>query len=303
MSANDPTWHSFAGRESPAAIASDVGSDRQADEVLRGRHETLHTRLETAPICFWRADREGRLLEVNSAYINLSGYTREELLGLGIFDLEAIPGATTIEKHLQRIIGYGSNTFESIHVRKDGSTWHAEVSATFLEIGGGEFFTFLRNTGERAGIDHLSLSSNAESVIRQRHGGSRILVVDDQPFNLEVAKIMLEGAGLVVDTAEDGAIAIAMAGQAHYAVILMDMQMPNIDGLEATRQIRGIPGYRQTPIIAMTANTSAEARASCLEAGMTDFMTKPFDADLFFKRLLDALNQPCQPLIPDGPTA
>ena len=294
MSANDPTWHSFAGRESPAAIASDVGSDRQADEVLRGRHETLHTRLETAPICFWRADREGRLLEVNSAYINLSGYTREELLGLGIFDLEAIPGATTIEKHLQRIIGYGSNTFESIHVRKDGSTWHAEVSAAFLEIGGGEFFTFLRNIDERKGIDRPSLSSNAESVIRERHGGSRILVVDDQPLNLDVAKIMLERTGLVVDTAEDGAIAIAMAWQAHYAAILMDMQMPNMDGLEATRQIRGIPGYRQTPIIAMTANTSAEAKTSCLGAGMNDFMTKPFDADMLFGMVLHWLNQ-CDP--------
>ena len=295
MSANDPTWHSVPGCESPAVITSDASSGKHAEEVLRGRHKTLLTQLETTLDCFWRADREGNLLEANPAYIRLSGYTREELLGLGIFDLAAIPGATTIEAHLQRIIGYGSDTFESIQLRKDGSTWLAEVNAAFLDIGGsGEFFAFLRDISGRKRIEPPAVSINAEAVIRECHCGSRILVVDDQALNREVARMLLETTGLVVDTAEDGAVAIAMAWQAHYAVILMDMQMPNIDGLDATRQIREIPGYRQTPIIAMTANASAEAKTSCFEAGMTDFMTKPLDADLFFAMLLRSLNQ-CDP--------
>ena len=195
MSANDPTWHSVPGCESSSVIASDASSGRQADEALPGRKQTHRARLETTLDCFWRADRDGRLLEANPAYIRLSGYTLEELLGLGIFDLAVIPGATTIEEHLQRIIGYGSDTFESIQLRKDGSTWLAEVSAAFLDIGGGEFFAFLRNIGERTGIDRSSLSSDVESVIRQRYPGSRILVVDDGPLNLEVARMMLEATG------------------------------------------------------------------------------------------------------------
>jgi CheY-like chemotaxis protein len=135
------------------------------------------------------------------------------------------------------------------------------------------------------------VSTSAEAVIRQRHGGSRILVVDDQALNREVARLMLDDTGLVVDTADDGEVAVAMAWQAHYAAILMDVQMPNVDGLDATRQIREIPGYLQTPIIAVTANTFADAGTSCFEAGMNDFITKPIDPGQFFGMLLHWLSQ------------
>ena len=303
MSVNDSTWPLDQGRDSPAALAFHASNGQQSEEALRHRDEPLHAMRKTSLDGCWRTDREGKLLEVNSAYISLSGYTREELLGLCIFDLEAIAGATTIAEHLRRIIEHGSNTFESVHFRKDGSTWYAEVSAAYLDTEGGEFFASFRNIGERKGIDRPSPGSNAESVIRQRHGGSRILVVDDEALTRAGVRMLLEPAGLVVDTAEDGRMAIAMARRAHYAVILMDMQMPTLGGLEATGIIRTIPGYRQTPIIAMTANASAEARTSCLGAGMSDFMAKPFDAYLLFTRLLHALNQPCQQQIPDGPTA
>jgi CheY-like chemotaxis protein len=106
-----------------------------------------------------------------------------------------------------------------------------------------------------------------------------------------VAKIQLEDTGLVIDMAEDGAQAIAKAQMKAYAAILMDMQMPNVNGLEATRQIRKIPGYRHTPIIAMTANAFAEDKARCLEAGMNDFIIKPFVPDTLFATLLRSLNQ------------
>ena len=82
-----------------------------------------------------------------------------------------------------------------------------------------------------------------------------------------------------------------MASRNSYAAILMDMQMPNLDGLEATRKIRGLPGYRETPIIAMTANAFAEDKARCLEAGMNDFLIKPFDPDSMFVVLLRGLNK------------
>jgi PAS domain S-box-containing protein len=132
---------------------------------------------------------------------------------------------------------------------------------------------------------------DAEAAIRQRYSGTRILVVDDEPINREVASMQLEAAGLVVDTAEDGIEAIASAKRTDYAAIFMDMQMPNLDGLDATRQIRELPGCRQTPIIAMTANAFAEDKARCLEAGMNDVLIKPFDPDQLFAILLRLLNR------------
>jgi CheY-like chemotaxis protein len=83
--------------------------------------------------------------------------------------------------------------------------------------------------------------------------------------------MLLDDAGMQVDIAADGAIAVAMARGADYVAILMDMQMPNLNGLDATRQIRQISGYLETPIIAMTANAFAEDRTRCLDAGMNDF--------------------------------
>ena len=110
-------------------------------------------------------------------------------------------------------------------------------------------------------------------------------------MNLEICRIQLEGADLVVDTAEDGAEAIAMTQTTTYAAIFMDMQMPNVNGLEATQQIREMPGYRHTPIIAMTANAFAEDKARCFEAGMDDFLIKPFNPDTLFATLLRSLDQ------------
>jgi len=133
--------------------------------------------------------------------------------------------------------------------------------------------------------------ANAETIIRQHYHGTHVLVVDDEPLNREVAQEQLQGAGLVVDTAEDGAQAISMAEKAVYTVIFMDMQMPNIDGLDATRAIRKIPGYEKTPIIAITGNAFAEDKSRCLDAGMNDFLTKPLYPELLFATLLLWLNR------------
>ena len=89
----------------------------------------------------------------------------------------------------------------------------------------------------------------------------------------------------------DGAEAVAMAQKNSYAAILMDMQMPKLNGMEATDQIRRLPGYRETPIIAMTANAFAEDKAKCLQAGMNDFLIKPFNPGELFSILLRALRK------------
>ncbi len=133
--------------------------------------------------------------------------------------------------------------------------------------------------------------ANAEAELRQRYSGRRILVVEDEPINREIALMALEAVGLVADTAEDGVEALALAQMNAYAAILMDMQMPNLNGIEATRQIRQIHGFRNVPIIAMTANAFVEDKAQCFEAGMSDFLTKPFNPDELFATLLRCLTR------------
>ena len=132
---------------------------------------------------------------------------------------------------------------------------------------------------------------DARTLVQQRYSGHRILVVDDDPINLEIAQLQLKLAGVVVDTAEDGAEAVAMAQQTPYVAIFMDVQMPNMNGLEATQRIREIRSYRHIPIIALTANAFAEDKEHCFNAGMNDVLVKPFEPDTLFMTLLRSLRK------------
>ncbi|WP_077036369.1 ATP-binding protein [Pelomonas sp. KK5] len=118
-----------------------------------------------------------------------------------------------------------------------------------------------------------------------RFSGTRILLAEDNAVNQEVAVALLGSAGILVDVANDGQEALAMAGSHDYALILMDVQMPRMDGLDATRAIRGQPFGRDIPILAMTANAFAEERQRCLEAGMNDHVAKPVVAEQLFATL------------------
>ncbi|MEO5669592.1 MAG: response regulator [Ramlibacter sp.] len=107
--------------------------------------------------------------------------------------------------------------------------------------------------------------------------GARILVVEDNDINQQVARALLEQAGVVVDVADNGLIALRMAQQAPYDLVFMDMQMPVMDGVTTTREMRKLPELANLPIVAMTANAMAQDRRKCLEAGMNDFLVKPID--------------------------
>ena len=143
---------------------------------------------------------------------------------------------------------------------------------------------------KRVAADVSAKFADAEQTLIRDYSGQRILLVEDDPINQEVARMLLEDVGLVVDVAGDGDIAIDMAAQCEYALILMDMQMPTMDGVEATKHIRETAAGKKISIIAMTANAFAEDKAQCFAAGMNDFISKPFNPDAMFEMILKWLS-------------
>ncbi len=131
----------------------------------------------------------------------------------------------------------------------------------------------------------------AEDQIKARYAGRKILLVEDEPINQEVSLGLLEDAGLQVDLAGDGAEAVELASINDYVMILMDIQMPKMSGIEATHAIRQLPGHEATPILAMTANAFDEDRRQCFESGMNDFISKPVKPEVLFSTLLKWLSR------------
>ncbi len=131
--------------------------------------------------------------------------------------------------------------------------------------------------------------------------GARVLVVEDNALNQEVARELLTGAGLVVDTAENGEQALARLREGAYDAVLMDMQMPVMDGLAATVAIRRQPGLDTLPIIAMTANAMPDDARRCREAGMSDYLAKPIEPETLWRVLLRWI--PARGVAPSPPAA
>lgn len=148
------------------------------------------------------------------------------------------------------------------------------------------FDVAIRVLGGLAQEEHATgASSSTSPQSLERIKGARILLVEDNELNQEVATGLLTEAGLVTEVADNGEIALKMVQEKAYDVVLMDMQMPVMDGLTATREIRKLPKLASLPIVAMTANVMAADLQACTDAGMNDHVAKPIDPDVLFAAL------------------
>ncbi|MBU0753409.1 MAG: response regulator [Gammaproteobacteria bacterium] len=148
-----------------------------------------------------------------------------------------------------------------------------------------------RAEAAKASVAAVAEAEASMAILRREHAAARLLVAEDDFIGQEVALSLLADAGLSADIADNGAKAVAMASRKHYDLILMDMQMPEMSGVEATRAIRQLPGHAATPIIAMTANAFSEDRQACLDAGMNEHLGKPIDPPRLFATLVKWLGR------------
>lgn len=168
------------------------------------------------------------------------------------------------------------------------------------EPGRGSRFWFTARLGVVADMADLAVPFvvDARARLEQDFGRKRILLVEDHDINREVLLALLRDAGLQADVAADGVEALERAAGERYDLVLMDLQMPRMNGTDATRRLRALPGWTHVPIVAVTANAFAEDRSACVAAGLDDFIAKPVEPEAFYTLLLrwlgagDAASEP-----------
>jgi CheY-like chemotaxis protein/HPt (histidine-containing phosphotransfer) domain-containing protein len=166
-----------------------------------------------------------------------------------------------------------------------------------------ELFSVLARLAGATTVDVPAIIAHQTEVLDCH--GAQVLLAEDHPVNQEIARAMLEDTGCVVTIAANGRKAVEETLRQRFALVLMDCQMPELDGFEATRQIRlrESAGSARVPIVALTANAMTGDRERCLTAGMDDYLSKPFkrsDVTAVLRRWLDLAPQPLNPKVPQA---
>ena len=196
-------------------------------------------------------------------------------------------------EQLERLFTPFTQADQSTTRRYGGTGLGLAISKQLIELMGGELsvesrpgegstFRFSVPLATADGVpagEAPSRSAISQLEAARAVRGLRVLLAEDNAMNRRLVGEILGDAGVVLDYAEDGRKALAAVQVTTYDLVLMDMQMPEMDGLEATRAIRALPRFASLPIIAMTANAFEEDRAACVAAGMNDFLAKPIDAE------------------------
>ncbi|EHJ47667.1 Hpt sensor hybrid histidine kinase [Solidesulfovibrio carbinoliphilus subsp. oakridgensis] len=233
-----------------------------------------------------------RLVSREAGAVRLAFAVRDTGIGMDAATIPAmLESFTQADGTLSR--PYGGTGLGLALVRRGAVLLGGDLEVTSLPGQGSRFAfeaLFVEDTGEDATAPvppPPAATPAAGTDTAKPLAGTLILLVEDNAINRQVARDTLQRFGASVDVARHGGEAVEMVKVAFYDAVLMDVQMPVMDGLTATRLIRALPGGPDLPIVALTAHALAEDRDRCLEAGMNDYLTKPIDTG----RLLNALGQ------------